>query len=103
MKKKSHGPVVYIDPRTGLPKCSPDQCKDKLVEHIEVIETNYKWVGGPVKHYFHYSICDECNTRTITNENKNKTDSSYKRAIKVGNGVDPNIIKEIEDGRTQES
>ena len=40
MKKNSHGPVTYIDPTTGLPKCKPNDCKDKFNTYVEGIETN---------------------------------------------------------------
>jgi len=103
MKKQKHGPVVYIDPITNKPKCSPIECKNKLVEYSEVKETNYKWVGGPVKHYFYYSICDECGTRTITNEDKKRTDASYKKAINVGNGIDPDIQRILENDYRKET
>lgn len=87
---KKPSKVIYIDPATNRSKCSPFDCKDKLIEHFEVKETNYKWVGGPVIHMFYYSICSECNTRTITSKNKNKTNESYKKAID-NKGKDPNI------------
>jgi len=96
MRNRKHGPVVYIDPSTGLPKCTPDDCADKLIEYSEVKETNYKWVGGPVYHRFYYSICQECNTRTITSSNKRKTDQSYKIATENA-GIDP-IVKEFVNG-----
>lgn len=92
---KKPGPVVYIDPVTNLPKCTPDSCMDKLQEHFEIKETNYKWVGGPVIHKFFYSICDDCNTRTITSKDKKQTDNSYKRAIE-NNGVDPEVKEQID-------
>ena len=96
---KKPGPVVYIDPATNLPKCTPVSCIDKLKEYFEIKETNYKWVGGPVLHKFYYSICSDCNTRTITSKDKKQTDESYKRAIE-NNGNDPDI-KEIIDGRQE--
>jgi hypothetical protein len=94
MKKRNHGTVVYIDPITGLQKCSPNQCKNKLIEHTEIVETNYKWIGGPVKHFFYYFICKDCKSRTITAANKSKTFLSYKRAITNGKGKDP-FIEEV--------
>jgi len=87
MKKyKKPSRVVYIDPTTNLPKCNPNICKDKLQEFFEVKETNYKWVGGPVIHKFYYSKCMDCKTITITNQNKLKTNESYKNAIE-NNGI----------------
>ena len=38
---KKPGPVVYIDPNTNLPKCTPETCVDKLQEYFEIKETNY--------------------------------------------------------------
>jgi hypothetical protein len=96
MKKNSHGPVTYIDPTTGLPKCKPNDCKDKFKTYVEVIETNYKWVGGPVKHNFHYSICDQCGTRTITSKDKKLTNDSYKRGTE-NQGIDPKL-EELNNG-----
>jgi len=91
MKKyKKPGKVVYIDPETNLPKCNPKSCTDKLQEYFEIKETNYKWIGGPVLHKFYYSICNDCNTRTITGKNKKLTDDSYKKALN-NNGIDPDI------------
>jgi len=90
MKKIKHGPVIHIDPKTGLVTCDPLQCVDKLNQLFEVIETNYKWVGGPVKHKFYYSLCTECNRKTITNHDKNLTSESYKRGTK-NQGVDPQV------------
>lgn len=92
MKKTNPSKVVYIDPRTNLPKCDPTECKDKLISHFEIKETNYKWVGGPVIHKFYYSTCDECGTRTITPKDKRQTDESYRNAIN-NNGTDP-LVKE---------
>ena len=100
MKHKKNGPVVYIDPSTGLPKCSPDKCADKLTEYSEFKETNYKWVGGPVYHIYYYSICKECNTRTITASDKRKTDQSYKIAID-NNGVDPEVKEMVNGGNSR--
>lgn len=94
---KKPGPVVYIDPVTNSPKCTPTSCIDKFTEHFEIKETNYRWVGGPVLHKFHYSICEDCKTRTITNEDKKKTNESYKRAVN-NNGTDP-IINEVSNVR----
>lgn len=99
MRDRSNGPVIYIDPITGKPKCTPSDCKDKLQQYNEVIETNYKWVGGPVKHTFYYSICQECNTRTITNQDKKKTDESYKRGTN-NKGIDP-LLEEINNVREE--
>ena len=90
MRNKKHGPVIYIDPKTGLSKCSPDKCKNKLVEYSEFKETNYKWVGGPVFHLYYYSISSDCGTRAITSLNKKKTDQSYKIATE-NQGVDPQV------------
>lgn len=95
---KKPGPVVYIDPGTGLPKCTPETCVDKLEQFFEIKETNYKWVGGPVIHKLHYSICNDCKTRTITNKDKKQTDDSYKRAIQ-NDGYDPNIKEQISGGQ----
>jgi len=100
MKKNSHGPVIYLDPETLLPTCNPSLCKDKLVNYYEVKETNYKWVGGPVKHKFYYSICNQCNKRTITNSDKKFTDISYKAGIK-NQGIDPSLTEEEMNEKTQ--
>lgn len=94
---KKPGPVVYIDPNTNLPKCTPETCVDKLQEYFEIKETNYKWVGGPVLHKFYYSICNDCNTRAITSKDKKQTDDSYKRAIN-NNGIDPDIKEQSNVG-----
>jgi hypothetical protein len=92
MKKyKRPSRVVYIDPTTNFPKCNPNICKDKLQEFFEVKETNYKWVGGLVIHKFFYSRCSDCKSITITNLNKQRTNESYKNAIK-NNGKDIDII-----------
>lgn len=99
MRDRSNGPVIYIDPNTGKPKCNPTDCKDKLKEYVDIIETNYKWVGGPVKHTFHYSICQDCGTRTITNSDKKKTDESYKRGTR-NKGVDP-LLEELNNVREE--
>jgi hypothetical protein len=93
-KKHAPSPVVYLDPDTGLPTCDPKQCADKLVQYSEVIETNYKWVGGPVKHRFYYSLCSECNKRTITNKDKNLTNESYKRGTE-NKGVDNELEEKV--------
>ena len=90
---KKPSKVVYVDPGTNKAKCTPLDCKNKLTEYYEITETNYKWVGGPVIHKFYYSICSECNTRTITNKNKSKTSESYKNAIK-NNGKDKEIVND---------
>jgi len=96
---KKPGPVVYIDPSTNLPKCNPIICADKFNEYFEIKETNYKWIGGPVVHKFYYSICNDCGTRTITNNDKKRTDESYKRGTN-SSGVDPDV-KEMLDGRQE--
>lgn len=101
MRNRKHGPVVYIDPTTGKPKCDPTDCVDKLIEYFEFKETNYKWVGGPVFHKYFYSICKECNTRTITASDKRKTDQSYKIAID-NNGVDPEVKEMVNGGNSRE-
>jgi len=98
MKKITHGPVVYINPISGLPKCSPKDCVNKFQSFCEIKETNYKWIGGPVFHEYYFSICRECNTRTITTFDKKRTDQSYKNAIK-NNGKDPAIEEKINDNR----
>ena len=98
MRDRSHGPVIYIDPTTGLPKCTPKDCIDKLDSCCEVKETNYKWVGGPVFHEYYYSICRDCGTRTITTLDKKKTDLSYKNAIQ-NNGIDPKVQEKLNDNR----
>ena len=92
-KKHAPSPVVYLDPETETPTCNPKQCKDKLVQHSEIIETNYKWVGGPVKHTFYYSLCSECNKRTITSKDKTLTNESYKRGTE-NKGID-NKLEEL--------
>lgn len=95
MKKNLNGPVIYLDPKTLLPTCNPYICKDKFFSLHEIKETNYKWVGGPVKHRFHYSICSECNRRTITSQDKKLTDESFKAGTK-NQGIDPSLTeKEI--------
>jgi len=93
MKKNFNGPVVYLDPKTLLPTCNPTICKDKIKSFYEIKETNYKWVGGPVKHRFYYSICSECNRRTITNLDKKLTDQSYKSGTR-NQGIDPTLTEE---------
>jgi len=92
MKKKLHSAVIHIDPKTGLETCDPKSCTDKLTSIFEVIETNYKWVGGPVKHKFYYSLCSQCNRRTITNQNKKLTNESYKRGTE-NSGIDPQTLE----------
>jgi len=94
---KKPSPVIYIDPKTNLPKCTPEICKEKFIGKYEIKETNYKWVGGPVTHKFHYSICKECNTIYLTGHDKKRTDESFKRGTEH-NGLDPDV-KEILDGR----
>ena len=89
-KKQLHGPVIHIDPKTGSPICDPKSCEDKLVSQFEKVETNYKWVGGPVEHRFYFSLCSECGRRTITNKDKKLTSESYKRGTEH-NGIDPEM------------
>lgn len=92
MKKLKHGKVTHIDPKTGLETCDPKSCTDKLTSINEIIETNYKWVGGPVKHLFYYSLCKQCNRRTITNQDKKLTNESYKRGTEHS-GSDPQVME----------
>jgi hypothetical protein len=51
-------------------------------------------VGGPVKHRFYYSLCSECNKRTITNKDKNLTNESYKRGTE-NKGVDNELEEKV--------
>lgn len=84
-------PVVYIDPLTGKTTCNPTLCKEKFtVKKFDIVETNYKWSGGPVTHRFHYSFCEECNRRTITNNDKKLTSESFKRGTN-NQGIDPEV------------
>jgi len=94
---KKPGPVIYIDPSTNQPKCDPTICANKFTSYFEIKETNYKWVGGPVFHKYHYSICKECGTRTITSNDKKLTDISYKKAID-NNGKDSDIVEMLSNG-----
>ena len=91
MKKNLNGPVIYINPKTGLPQCEAKACQKKFtVSKFRVKETNYKWIGGPVKHKFHYSLCEECGILGATSKDKALTSESYKRGT-LNKGVDPEV------------
>jgi hypothetical protein len=92
MKKQLNGPVYYIDPVTGEKKCEAKACRKKFtINKFYVKETNYKWVGGPVIHMFHYSLCNECGMLGATSKDKSLTSASYKRGTE-NKGVDPETI-----------
>lgn len=95
MKKQLNGPVVYIDPKTGLALCDSVKCKKKFtINKYSVKETNYKWSGGPVIHKFYYSLCEECGRSNSTNKDKGLSGQSFRRGT-MNAGVDPEI-KETE-------
>jgi len=92
MKKQLNGPVVYIDPKTGLKLCDSVKCKKKFtVSKFRIKETKYKWHGGPVIHKFHYSECVECGRSNATSKDKVLTNESFKRGT-LNAGMDPDGI-----------
>jgi len=94
MKKKLHGPVIFIDPKTGQATCDAEQCKKKFtISKYRIVQTNYKWSGGPVIHKSFQSLCNECSRSNATNKDKGLTGSSFRRGT-LNAGVDPEITAE---------
>lgn len=89
MKTKLNGPVIYLDPVTLNPTCSPSDCKDKFTKKvIEKRELNFVWVGGPIIHFYYQSFCNECSKKIQTSEDKKMTAESIRRG-KLNRGIDP--------------
>jgi len=89
MKKNLNGPVIYLDPVTMTPTCSPNDCKNKFTKkHIETRELNFVWVGGPITHLYYQSFCEDCNKKMQTTNDKKMTSESIRRA-KLNKGIDP--------------